>query len=74
MDGGLKWRSKATQKVLDRTGRGNRFCDHKRDTSFAGIHSIKGERQLNRMLQPLKDRAMDESLPEIPDAAKVIAN
>ena len=33
----------------------------------------KGEQQLKRILQPAKDRAMAEGLPEIPDAAKVIA-
>ena len=32
----------------------------------------KGERQLKRMLQPAKVRAVDEGLP-IPDAATVIA-
>jgi len=33
----------------------------------------KGERQLKRMLQPVKDKAIDKGFPEIPDAAEVIA-
>lgn len=33
----------------------------------------KGERQLRRILQPVKDRAIDEGLSEIPDASQVIA-
>ncbi len=32
----------------------------------------KGERQLKRMLKPVRDRAVNESLPEIPGATELI--
>ncbi len=33
----------------------------------------KGERMLKQYQKPARDRAIDEGLPEVPDAAKVIA-
>ena len=33
----------------------------------------KGERQLRQFLKPMRDRAIEEGLPEIPGAADVMA-